>query len=249
MRLEKRGAGAGDGGRHRGARRPRGPQPRARDRAPLRQGAARADADDRPRTRLRPGRAEPRAGAHDRRDPDRLDLLARCGASPTRSRRRASASAPTTTSSSLDITTDGSVDPRDAVAQAAEILIRQLAIFTDIEKIEGLGEAPEAEAEIPQARGMENFPIEELELGRAQLQLPEARRHRDDRRPRVEDGDRAGRDPELRQEVDRGGQGDPGRARTRRCARTEREAPQDREEARPRLGPSQGALREPDGRR
>jgi len=65
----------------------------------------------------------------------------------------------------LDVTTDGSVDPRDAVAQAAEILIRQLAIFTDLEKIEGFGEAAEAEAEIPQARGMENFPIEELELG------------------------------------------------------------------------------------
>jgi DNA-directed RNA polymerase subunit alpha len=65
----------------------------------------------------------------------------------------------------LDVTTDGSIDPRDAVAQAAEILIRQLAIFTDIEKIEGFGEAAEAETEIPQARGMENFPIEELELG------------------------------------------------------------------------------------
>ena len=35
----------------------------------------------------------------------------------------------------------------------------------DLEKIEGFGEAAEAEAEIPQARGMENFPIEELELG------------------------------------------------------------------------------------
>jgi DNA-directed RNA polymerase subunit alpha len=66
----------------------------------------------------------------------------------------------------LDITTDGSVDPRDAIAEAAEILIRQLAIFTDLDKIEGLGEAAaEAEAEAPQAHGMENFPIEELELG------------------------------------------------------------------------------------
>jgi DNA-directed RNA polymerase subunit alpha len=66
----------------------------------------------------------------------------------------------------LDVTTDGSLDPRDAIAHAAEILIRQLAIFTDIDKIEGLGEAgPEAEAEAPQAHGMENFPIEELELG------------------------------------------------------------------------------------
>src|SRR5215211_5715748 len=67
----------------------------------------------------------------------------------------------------LDVTTDGSIDPRDAIAQAAEILIRQLAIFTDIEKIEGFGEAAAAEAapEISLAHGMENFPIEELELG------------------------------------------------------------------------------------
>jgi DNA-directed RNA polymerase subunit alpha len=65
----------------------------------------------------------------------------------------------------LDVTTDGSIDPKEAVAQAAEILIRQLAIFTDVDKLEALSEAAEAEAELPQARGMENFPIEELELG------------------------------------------------------------------------------------
>ena len=68
----------------------------------------------------------------------------------------------------LDVTTDGSVAPRDAIAEAAEILIRQLAIFTDIDKIEGFGEAAAAQAaaaEAPLAHGMENFPIEELELG------------------------------------------------------------------------------------
>jgi DNA-directed RNA polymerase subunit alpha len=67
----------------------------------------------------------------------------------------------------LDITTDGSIDPREAIAQAAEILIRQLAIFTDVEKIEGLTQAAAAEAtpEASVAHGMENFPIEELELG------------------------------------------------------------------------------------
>jgi len=67
----------------------------------------------------------------------------------------------------LDITTDGSIDPREAVAQAAEILIRQLAIFTDVEKIEGLTQIAAAEAapEATVAHGMENFPIEELELG------------------------------------------------------------------------------------
>jgi DNA-directed RNA polymerase subunit alpha len=65
----------------------------------------------------------------------------------------------------LDITTDGSLNPRDAVAQAAEILIRQLAIFTDIEKIEGFGEAAAEIPESPVSHAMENFPIEELELG------------------------------------------------------------------------------------
>jgi DNA-directed RNA polymerase subunit alpha len=71
----------------------------------------------------------------------------------------------------LDITTDGSVDPKDALAEAAEILIRQLAIFTDIEKIEGFRDGDAGVAgdgatpDMQSAHGMENFPIEELELG------------------------------------------------------------------------------------
>src|SRR5919206_3384424 len=67
----------------------------------------------------------------------------------------------------IDITTDGSIDPRESIGQAAEILIRQLAIFTDLDRIEGFGEAAaaEAQAEPALAHGMENFPIEELELG------------------------------------------------------------------------------------
>ncbi len=68
----------------------------------------------------------------------------------------------------LDVTTDGSLEPRDAIGQAAEILIRQLAIFTDLDRIEGFGEAAAAGdsgVEAPAAHGMENFPIEELELG------------------------------------------------------------------------------------
>jgi DNA-directed RNA polymerase subunit alpha len=65
----------------------------------------------------------------------------------------------------LDVSTDGSVAPKDAIAEAAEILIRQLAIFTDLEKID-MGEIAAAEAEAPStSHGMENFPIEELELG------------------------------------------------------------------------------------
>src|SRR5213596_2548041 len=71
----------------------------------------------------------------------------------------------------LDVTTDGSISPKDAIGQASEILIRQLAIFTDLDRIEGFGEAAAAPggdgvpAEMPLAHGMENFPIEELELG------------------------------------------------------------------------------------
>jgi DNA-directed RNA polymerase subunit alpha len=70
----------------------------------------------------------------------------------------------------LDVTTDGSIDPRDAIGQAAEILIRQLAIFTDLDRIEGFGETAAVTdgagaAEPALAHGMENFPIEELELG------------------------------------------------------------------------------------
>ena len=71
----------------------------------------------------------------------------------------------------LDVTTNGSIEPKDAIAQGAEILIRQLAIFTDLERIEGFGAdaasgdgAPGA-ADVSLAHGMENFPIEELELG------------------------------------------------------------------------------------
>ena len=68
----------------------------------------------------------------------------------------------------LDVTPDGSIEPRDAIGQAAEILIRQLAIFTDLDRIEGFAEVQAGEAggsEAPAAHGMENFPIEELELG------------------------------------------------------------------------------------
>jgi DNA-directed RNA polymerase subunit alpha len=67
----------------------------------------------------------------------------------------------------LDITTDGSIDPKDALAQAAEILIRQLAIFTDIERIEmpSQPQGQDGAGAEPIAKGMENFPIEELELG------------------------------------------------------------------------------------
>ena len=113
----------------------------------------------------------------------------------------------------LDVTTDGTIDPKEAIAQAAEILIRQLAIFTDIERSRASARSQQTPADgggptESLAHGMENFPIEELELG--------VRSYNCLKRVGIETiGDlvtktreRARRDPELRQEVDRGSQGD-----------------------------------------
>jgi len=75
----------------------------------------------------------------------------------------------------LDIETDGSVAPQAALREAAEILIKSLAIFTDQERLEalqaghggmdgaeaaGVGAAPAGRAD-----GMDDILIEELELG------------------------------------------------------------------------------------
>lgn len=63
----------------------------------------------------------------------------------------------------LEVETDGSVDPRTAVAQASAILIERLAIFADPKDIRLLAEE---EIEAPPPGGeMANILIEELELG------------------------------------------------------------------------------------
>jgi DNA-directed RNA polymerase subunit alpha len=72
----------------------------------------------------------------------------------------------------LDIETDGSVDPQAALREAAEILIKSLSIFTDADIAElqdGLGDGGTASVgPAPGGRsadGMEDHLIEELELG------------------------------------------------------------------------------------
>ena len=72
----------------------------------------------------------------------------------------------------LDIETDGSVDPQAALREAAEVLIKSLSIFTDASRIESLSTPPDGAAELaaaatagPSADGMEEILIEELELG------------------------------------------------------------------------------------
>jgi DNA-directed RNA polymerase subunit alpha len=77
----------------------------------------------------------------------------------------------------LDIETDGSIDPPAALREAAEILISQLAIFTDADRVVELREAGGGVLEqgrgmgiqdqIPtrQPNAMDDILIEELELG------------------------------------------------------------------------------------
>jgi DNA-directed RNA polymerase subunit alpha len=74
----------------------------------------------------------------------------------------------------LDIETDGSVEPQAALREAAEILIQSLAIFTDADRLEelrgGLDGLEHVGAAGPQAPGrapdgMDDILIEELELG------------------------------------------------------------------------------------
>ena len=118
----------------------------------------------------------------------------------------------------LDITTDGSIDPREAIGQAAEILIRQLAIFTDIEKIEGFGEAAAAEdgAQPPSRRsrtGWRTSRSRSSSSASARTTASSASASRRSATSSIEDRERARRDPELRQEVDRRGQGDARHAR------------------------------------
>jgi DNA-directed RNA polymerase subunit alpha len=74
----------------------------------------------------------------------------------------------------LDIETDGSVEPQAALREAAEILISSLAIFTDADRLEqlrgsdnGLAGEPGLAGPVPTGRsdGMDDILIEELELG------------------------------------------------------------------------------------
>jgi DNA-directed RNA polymerase subunit alpha len=78
----------------------------------------------------------------------------------------------------IDIETDGSIDPQAALREAAEILIQQLAIFTDADRVEELRAGPGGVLESAgvgangaSASGgggggpMDDILIEELELG------------------------------------------------------------------------------------
>ena len=78
----------------------------------------------------------------------------------------------------LDIETDGSIDPQAALREAAEILIAQLSIFTDPDRVEELRAGPGGPGSLESMNGaagngaaggsagpMHDILIEELELG------------------------------------------------------------------------------------
>src|SRR3954453_20529704 len=121
----------------------------------------------------------------------------------------------------LDIETDGSVEPQAAVREAAEILIKSLAIFTDQERLEALqgggsrggGRAGGCRSCRGPQRGRRDgrHPHRGARAGRPLVQLPETRRHPDGGRSAPEVGVGAERHPELRSQVDRGGHRDAAR--------------------------------------
>ncbi len=97
----------------------------------------------------------------------------------------------------LDIETDGSLDPQAALREAAEILIKYLAIFTDADRVEALRDQGAAlvagrRRHRRRRRGSAGrrrdgrHPDRGARAGRPLLQLPQARRHPDGRRPRAE---------------------------------------------------------------
>ena len=68
----------------------------------------------------------------------------------------------------LHVKTNGAIDPKEAVTQAAEILIRQLNIFANIDTAAlaaAYAERPMPEYDAAPTNGMEHILIEELELG------------------------------------------------------------------------------------
>mgnify|MGYP003693757667 CR=1 FL=1 len=141
--------------------------------------------------RLPVGRAQ-QAHGDDRRDPGRRDLLAGAPGRVLRSSRPASSRPPTTTSSALEIETDGSITPRDALASAGDTL-RNLVEprRRPVRRAAGLelGEvvADHADVARPRAADRGARPV------RAAAQLPQAGAGRHDRPAGAEDRGRPAR--------------------------------------------------------
>ena len=119
---------------------------------------------------------------------------------------------------SLEVETDGSLEPGAALREAAELMIASLAIFTDADRARGADPDQRRrhrrwrDDRRRRQRGRRS-PDRGARDRRSRLQLPEARRRADDRRPPGEVGVGAQGDPELRRALDR--RGHRGHARPR----------------------------------
>ncbi len=184
-------------------------------------------ADDRARPRLPPGRGEQVARPADRRRSRSTRSSRRCGASRTRSSRRASASAPTTTSSRSTSRPTARSTRRQRSREAArdpDLASWRSSPTTTASRRCARGRGGSRARERRRRGGGARRPPggapdgEHPDRGararRALVQLPQAgRASRRSATSSSKTRGRAGRDPELRQEVDRRGQGDPRRAR------------------------------------
>ncbi len=99
----------------------------------------------------------------------------------------------------LQLETDGSVKPEDAIAYAARILQDQLSVFVNFEE-------PSSGVRSDEAEDLEFNPlllkkVDELELARSLGKLPEERQHRLYRRPDPEDRGGDAPHPEFRAQV------------------------------------------------
>ena len=124
-------------------------------------------------------------------------VLARCAASATRSIRPASNSAPTSTSSIIDIETNGAIEPEEAVRYAARILVEQLSVFADLKGMPASIEEKQSAAD----RSGSAAPGRRSRAHRAFGQLPEGREHLLHRRPDPAHRDRVAEDAESRPQV------------------------------------------------
>ena len=131
----------------------------------------------------------------------------------------------------IEVWTNGTISPRDAVGVAAVLLREHLAIFVNVETDEA---AATAGAEMPQSEldALLDTNVEELGAVRAQRELPEERRHPHASRARPEDREGHARNQELRAQEPERDQGHPAR-----------QGPRLRHEAR--VSGQRGALRVP----
>ena len=110
----------------------------------------------------------------------------------------------------VDIWTNGSVTPRDAISLSAKLVRDHLNIFINLD--ESSDEQTDAQVEQQQTRIAQREPRQERRRARAVgavVQLPEEREHPDHSRARAEDRRRDAEDEELRPQVAERDQGDP----------------------------------------